>query len=275
MITTGAGRGYQWVFVKVETSEPGLYGIGSASNLGQAATVAEAIEKYYVPFWIGKDPGRIEDLWQNTHVHCYWRNGSILNNALSGLDMALWDIKGKRAGMPVYDLIGGKARDAVPLYAHADGHDLQEVEGNVRKFIDQGYAHVHAQMGGYGGGGFIAPGSGSRPANGYSGRAFDEGLYLDTIPQLFEHLRAKLGGRIELLHDVHEHLSPTSAVELARRLQPYRMFFVEDILPPEQIAYYRRIRQVCSTPMAIGELFTNPQEWAPLLRQASTQRSNT
>lgn len=266
-ITTGAGRGYQWVFVKIETSEPGLYGIGSASNLGQAATVAEAIEKYYAPFWIGKDPSRIEDLWQSTHVHCYWRNGSILNNALSGLDMALWDIKGKRAGMPAYDLLGGKARDAVPLYAHADGRDLAEVEDRVRGFMEQGYGHVRAQMGGYGGGGFIPPGSGSRPQSGYSGKAFDEGLYVDTIPQLFDHLRGKLGARVELLHDVHEHLSPTAAVELARRLQPYRMFFVEDILPPEQIAHYRRIRQVCSTPMAIGELFTNPHEWTPLISE--------
>jgi mannonate dehydratase len=267
VITTGAGRGYQWVFVKVMTSEPGLYGLGSASNLGQAATVAAAIEKYYAPFWIGKDPDRIEDLWQGTHVHCYWRNSSILNNALSGLDMALWDIKGKRAGMPVYDLLGGKARDAVTLYAHADGRDAEEVEDNVRKYMEEGYRVVRAQMGGYGGGGFIPPGKGSRPAGGYSGPAFDEDLYVEAIPQLFNHLRSKLGGQVGLLHDVHEHLSPTSAVELARRLQPYHMFFVEDILPPEHIAHYRQIRQVCSTPMAIGELFNNPQEWVPLISE--------
>ncbi|HEV2499635.1 MAG TPA: enolase C-terminal domain-like protein [Terriglobia bacterium] len=265
VITTGAGRRYQWVFVKVITSEPGLYGLGSASNLGQALTVATAIEKYYAPFWIGKDPERIEDLWQSTNVHCYWRNSSIMNNALSGLDMALWDIKGKRAGMPVYDLLGGKARDAVPLYAHADGRTPAEVEEDVRKFMEEGYRHVRAQMGGYGGGGFIPPGQGSRPAGGYSGRAFDEGLYLEAVPRLFDHLRSTLGGGVELLHDVHEHLSPTSAVELARRLEPYRMFYVEDILPPEQIAHYRQIRRVCTTPMAIGELFTNPHEWSPLI----------
>lgn len=267
VIATGAGRAYQWVFVKVITSEPGLYGIGSASNLGQAVTVATAIEKYYAPFWIGKDPDRIEDLWQSTNVHCYWRNSTVLNCALSGLDMALWDIKGKRAGMPVYDLLGGKARDAVPLYAHADGRDTVEVEDNVRKFMEQGYRHVRAQMGGYGGGGFIPPGQGSRPAVGFSGPAFDEDLYVDTIPQMFDHLRAKLGPQVKLLHDVHEHLSPLAAVELAKRLEPYHMFYVEDILPPEHIAHYQRIRSVCSTPMAIGELFTNPHEWVPLISE--------
>ncbi len=267
VITTSGGRGYQWVFVKVITSEPGLYGIGSASNLGQALSVATAIEKYYKSFWVGKDPDRIEDLWQSTYVHCYWRDSTILNCALSGLDMALWDIKGKRAGMPVYDLLGGKARDAVPLYAHADGRDMQEVEDNVRRFMEEGYSHVRAQMGGYGGGGFIPPGQGSRPASGYSGQAFDEDLYIDTITQLFDHLRAKLGPRVKLLHDVHEHVSPLGAVEFAKRMEPYHMFFMEDILPPRYIDHYRRIRQVCSTPMAIGELFVNPLQWVPLISE--------
>jgi mannonate dehydratase len=264
-IATGAGERYQWVFVKIMTSEPGLYGLGSASNVGQALTVKTSIDRYFAPFWTGKNPDRIEDLWQNTNVHDYWRNSTILSNALSALDMALWDIKGKRAGMPVYDLLGGKARDAVTLYAHADGRDLTEVEDNVRKYMEEGYRHVRAQMGGYGGGGIIPAGGGIRPAGGYSGPAFDEDLYVDTIPQLFSHLRAKLGGQVGLLHDVHEHLSPHMAVELARRLQPYHMFWVEDILPPEHIAWFQRIREVCSTPMAMGELFTDPQQWVPLI----------
>jgi mannonate dehydratase len=267
VITTGADRDYQWVFVKVITSEPGLYGLGSASNVGQALTVAAAIEKYFGPFWVGADVDRIEDLWQRTNVRDYWRNSTILNNALSGLDMALWDIKGKRAGMPVYDLLGGKTRDAVALYAHADGRDMVEVEDNVRKFMEEGYRHVRAQMGGYGGGGLIPPGKGSRPAAGYAGPAFDEDLYIDTIPQLFRHLRDKCGSQVKLLHDVHEHLSPSAAMQLAKGLEPYHMFFVEDILPPEQISYFRKIRQLCSTPMAMGELFTNPHEWVPLIAE--------
>ncbi len=153
LIPTSAGRNYQWVFLKIITSEPGLYGIGSASNVNQAPAVVAAIKEQYAPFWIGKSADRIEDLWQSTNVRTYWRNSTVQNNALSALDMALWDIKGKRAGMPVYELLGGKVRDAVPIYAHADGRDRDQVVENVRKYIEEGYRHVRAQMGGYGGGG--------------------------------------------------------------------------------------------------------------------------
>ena len=267
VITTSAGGRYQWVFLKLITSEPGLYGLGSASNVNQALTVATAIEKHLGPFWLGKNPDRIEDLWQTTHVRSYWRNSTIQNNALSALDVALWDIKGKRANMPVYELLGGKARDAVPMYAHADGRDMNEVTENVRKYMDDGYRHVRAQMGGYGGGGMIPPGQGSRPAGGYNGPAFDEELYVGTIPKLFEHLRVKLGNDVKLLHDVHEHLTPIMAVELSKRLEPYRLFFLEDILPPEQIEWFRQVRQVTTTPLAMGELFTHPHEWVPLITQ--------
>ena len=187
-IPTSAGHNYQWVFLKILTSEPGLYGIGSASNLFHAAAVVSAIQNQYAPFWIGKDPDRIEDLWQSTNVRTYWRNSTIQNNILSALDMALWDIKGKRAGMPVYDLIGGKVRDAVPTYAHADGRDREQVVENVKKYMDEGYRHVRAQMGGYGGGGMIPPGQGSRPhakilaERGHLFRLRDTACLGDAIP---------------------------------------------------------------------------------------------
>jgi len=267
VIPTSPLKEYSWVFVQILTSEPGLHGIGSASHAYQGFAVAESIRKHMAPFWTGKNVDQIEDLWQHTNVRSYWRNSVLINNVLSGLDMALWDIKAKRAGMTLYELFGGKVRDAVPCYAHADGRDLSEVEDNVRKYMEEGYRHVRAQIGGYGGGGFEAAGTGSRIQGGYAEAAFDEDIYVEAIPKLFEHLRTRLGWTVKLLHDVHEHLSPNMAMELAKRMEPYRLFFVEDILPPEQIDWFRRIREVTTTPMAMGELFTHPLEWTPLISE--------
>jgi len=276
-IPTSAGHDYQWVFLKIETSEPGLYGIGSASNVDQTAPIVTAIERQYAPFWIGKNPDRIEDLWQSTNVYPYWRNSAIQNQVLSGLDMALWDIKGKRAGMPVYELLGGKARDAVALYAHVgdDSYDRDEIVEGVHKSMEEGYRHVRAELGtypgnparGYGGGGFILPGKGSRPERGYSGAAFDEDLYMDKVTNLFEYIRVKLGDEVKLIHDTNAYLTPTAAVEFAKRMEPYKMFYVEDILTPEQLDWFQEIKKVSTTPLAMGELFTSPREYVPLISE--------
>ena len=268
VIATSPEPHYSWVFVKVITSEPGLYGIGSANNAYLAWAVKAAIEKHLGPFWVGKDPDRIEDLWQGTHVRSYWRNGTITNVVQAALDMALWDIKGKRANMSVYQLLGGKVRDAIPLYAHASGDTHESCTESVQAFMEQGFRHIRVQMGGgYGGGGFVPPGEGSRPEDGYQGNAFDEERYVDAIPEMFQHVREKLGWKVKLLHDVHEHLTPALALEFAKRMEPLRMFFVEDILPPEQIDYFQQIRSLTSTPMAMGELFTHPHEWRPLIAE--------
>jgi mannonate dehydratase len=187
---------------------------------------------------------------------------------LSAVDEALWDIKGKRANMPVYEMLGGKARDAVPLYAHAQGRDQVAAEEDVRRYMQEGYRHIRVQIAeGYGGGGFVPKGQGSRPEGGYQGSAFDEEFYCENVPKAFEGLRSRLGFEVKLLHDVHEHLTPTMAVEFAKRMEPYRMFFVEDILPPEQIEWFRNIRRVTTTPMAMGELFTHPLEYTPLVTE--------
>jgi mannonate dehydratase len=267
VIATGAGGPYPWVFVKVITSEPGLYGIGSASHVYQTHAVIAAIEREIAPFWIGKDPDRIEDLWQASNVRSYWRNSTVINNVLSGLDMALWDIKGKRAGMPVYELLGGKVRDAVPVYAHAGGNTFQEVEDDVRQYWEKGFRHIRAQFGPYGGAGMVPPGHGSRPEKGFGGAAFDEELYVNKTVEMFEYLRARLGFEPKLLHDVHEHLTPIRAMELSRRLDPCQLFFLEDVLPPEQILWYREIRKTSTTPQAMGELFVSPLEWLPLVSE--------
>jgi mannonate dehydratase len=262
--TTGGAR-YRWVFLKIITSEPGLYGIGSANNLFQTEAVITALESHLKPWLIGKDPDQIEDLWQSSHLKTYWRNGPVNNNVLSAMDMALWDIKGKRAGMTVYDLLGGKVRDAVPCYDHVGGADAAAASEAVQKSLASGYRHIRVQFGAYGGGGFIPAGQGSRPEGGRGGQAFDEEVYVERVSKMFEQVRAKIGFEAKLCHDVHSHLTGMNAAEFCRRLQPLQMFFVEDVLAPEQLAWYKQIRQVCTTPQAVGELFTHPFEYVPLI----------
>jgi mannonate dehydratase len=256
-----APEGINLVVVKVETSEPDLYGLGCATFTQRYLTVANAIEHYLRPFLIGKDPQRIEDIWQTAMVSSYWRNGPVLNNALSGIDMALWDIKGKLAGLPVYQLLGGKCREAAAVYRHADGQDEREVEENVRKFMEQGVRHIRCQLGGYGGRGHAI----RSPDNALPGAYYDPDAYARSVPRLFEHLRAAIGFEAELLHDVHERVSPIEAVRLAKQLEPYRLYFLEDPLSPEQLDWLAAIRSQSATPIAMGELFTHPREWTPLI----------
>src|SRR5579884_4104589 len=135
------------VVVKVTTNEPGLYGLGCATFTQRPRVVETAVERYLKPFLLGKDPLQIEDVWQSCFVSSYWRNGPVLGNAISGVDMALWDILGKRAGMPVYQLLGGKCRQAVDTYRHATGNTFKEVEAQARRYVAQGYRHVRVQVG--------------------------------------------------------------------------------------------------------------------------------
>jgi mannonate dehydratase len=257
-----------WVIVKILTDQPGLYGIGSAHDYNATGAVVAAIEEWFAPRLIGRDASRIEDIWQSTFTSGYWRTGPTHNVALGGIDVALWDIKGKEAGMPVYQLLGGPCRAAVPCYAHASGKDIYDLEDDVRRYMEDGWQYIRCQLGQYGGGGFVGPGETTLPKNAWvTDRVFDEEAYVENIVGMFAHLRDKLGYRVKLTHDVHEHLRPTMAVTLAKLLEPFRLFFLEDLLPPEQIAYYRLVRQQCTTPQAVGELFTNVQEWLPLISE--------
>ncbi len=257
--------GSRLVVVKVITSEPGLYGLGCATFTQGYHAVQAAIEHHLRPFLIGRDVSRIEETWQMAMVHSYWRNGPVLSNAISGADMALWDIQGKLANMPVYQLLGGKCRQAAAVYAHADGRDPQEVEDNVRKFMAQGYRFVRVQMGGYGGlrqaGGMV------KPDGAPGGAYFDPRAYTRNMLRMIEHVRSQVGEEVELLHDIHERLSPIDAVQFAKDVEPYRLFFLEDALAPEDIEWFRHIRQLCSTPIAMGELFNNPHEWRRLIEE--------
>jgi mannonate dehydratase len=257
-----------WLIVKVLTDQPGLYGIGSAHDYNAPDAVVAAIEHFLAPRLIGRDAGRIEDIWHLNFTGGYWRSGPTLNAALSGIDIALWDIKGKEAGMPVYQLLGGPCRAAVPCYAHASGATLDELEEDIRRYLEEGWPVVRCQLGPYGGGGFIPAAEANQPKNAWpQERAFDDEIYIRTIVGMFDALRERLGMDVKLTHDVHEHLKPHNAVTLAKLLEPHRLFFLEDVLPPEQVAWYRNIRQQCTTPQAMGELFVNVQEWLPLVTE--------
>ncbi len=256
--------------VKVETSEPGLYGLGCATFTQRVRTVVTAVEQYLAPFLKGKDPDNIEDIWQAMYQSSYWRNGPVLMNALSGVDAALWDIKAKRANMPLYQLLGGKARVAVPVYRHASGRTHEEVTDSVRKWLADGYQYVRAQVGVPGNATYGAGSSTNAPPTltgegHFAGERFDPYAYRRAVPKLFAHLRSALGDEPHLLHDMHERLPPIEAIGLAKDLEQFQLFFLEDPLTPEDVGYFRQMRQQCSTPIAMGELFNNPNEWLELV----------
>lgn len=262
-----APQGIPLVVVKVETSDAGLYGVGCATYTQRFQTVAYEIEHSLKPMLVGKDPTRIEDIWQMVTVSPYWRNGPVLGNALSGVDQALWDIAGKRAGLPVYELFGGKVREAVRVYRHADGRTMEEVGDRVQAFMEDGVQVIRVTFGGYGGnGGERQKLEDMKPEGACAGAYYDPLKYQLSVIDLFDKMRARFGFGVELCHDVHEHLEPIEAIRMAKELEPYRLFFLEDALAPEQGEWFRIMRQQTSTPIAMGELFNNPSEYVPLIR---------
>jgi mannonate dehydratase len=264
-----APAGIRLVVVKVLTNEPGLYGLGCATFTQRARAVETAVDKYLRPFLIGKDPLQIEDIWQSSFVSSYWRNGPVLGNAISGVDMALWDILGKRAGMPVYQLFGGKCRKAVETYRHASGQTFEDVEKAARELIEKGQRIVRAQVAvpgleTYGAGAKgrkddTGPGANAKP------QVWEPRAYVRVVPKLFEYLRKKLGDEVELLHDMHERVPPILAIQLAKDLEQFKLFYLEDPFSPEDIGYFEKLRPQTSTPIAMGELFNNPNEWVGLV----------
>ena len=265
---TTAPQGTPLVVVKVMTNEPELYGLGCATYTQRFLTVASEIENYMKPLLVGKDPTRIEDIWQMVTVSPYWRNGPVLGNALSGVDMALWDICGKLAGKPCYELFGGKVREGVRVYRHADGRDLNEIGDRVQAFMEDGVQVIRLQWGGYGGNnGARQTIDEMKPVGACPGAYYDPLQYQISVVKLFAAMRERFGYEIEFCHDVHEHLEPTEAIRLAKELEPYRLFFLEDALAPEQVAWFRQMRQQTCTPQAMGELFNNPNEYLPLISE--------
>jgi mannonate dehydratase len=259
--------GVRLTVVKITTDQPGLYGYGCATFTQRADLVKPAVERYLKPFLMGKTTDRIEDIWQSLYFSSYWKNGPVLNNAISGIDQALWDIKGRQANLPVYQLAGGKCREAADCYAHADGPDYPQVVESAKRWIEQGFRHVRVQVGVPGMAGYSARGGEAKVAALHDKPVFEPAYYVRRALKLFEVCRKELGDEIELLHDMHERVSPNQAVQLCKEAERFHMFFMEDPLSPEDIAYFRQIRQNCSTPIAMGELFNSPHEWQPLISE--------
>lgn len=259
-----APEGINLVTVRVDTDQPGLYGLGCATYAYRHLTVQHLVEEYLKPLLLGRDAENIEELWQLMHQNGYWRNGPVENNAISGIDMALWDIKGKLAGMPLYQLFGGKVREGVPVYRHVDGRDVEEICDNIRRYQEMGITHLRCQCGGYGGAPFGETPA-TAPEGARSGMYLDSRRYVRETVELFAGIRERVGYEINLIHDVHERIPPAEALRLASELEPYDLFFLEDPVPLEQLEWLRRLRARTSTPIAQGELFNNPREWRTLI----------
>jgi len=261
-----APEGINLIVVKVETNQPGLYGLGCATFAYRHLVVQCLVEEYLKPLLVGRDVSAIEELWQLMHQNAYWRNGPIENNAISGVDMALWDIKGKMAGMPVYQLFGGKVREAVPIYRHADGRDLAELCDNIQRYREMGITHIRCQSGGYGGGGFGAAPK-TAPRGAADGIYLDGKAYMRDTLKLFDGIRSQVGFDVALCHDVHERLSPNEAIRFACQMERFDLFFLEDAIPLEEGQWLRELRAKTTIPLAQGELFNNPAEWKSLIAE--------
>lgn len=259
VIVTCPGRNF--VTLKIET-RGGVAGIGDATLNGRELAAVSYLQDHVIPNLIGRDAGRIEDIWQFLYRGAYWRRGPVTMTAIAAVDVALWDILGKMAGMPLYQLLGGRSRDGVLVYCHANGADVAETSEAVAKYREQGYLAIRAQSG--------VPGLNktygvSKSATGYEPAESELPLetvwstpkYLRHTPALFERLRADHGPDIALLHDVHHRLTPIEAARLAKDLEPYRLFWLEDPTPAENQDSFELIRRHSTTPLAVGEVFNS------------------
>jgi mannonate dehydratase len=259
VIVTCPARNF--VTLKIVTRS-GVTGIGDATLNGRELAVASYLKDHVVPNLIGRDSGRIEDIWQFFYRGAYWRRGPVTMTAIAAVDVALWDILGKMSNQPLYQLLGGRSREGVLVYGHANGKDIDECSAEVGKYIAQGYKAVRAQSGVPG----IKKAYGiSNLKNAYEPAESELPLetvwstpkYLEFVPKLFERLRNDHGYEVELLHDVHHRLSPIEAARLGKSLEPYRLFWMEDSTPAENQRSFEIIRKHTVTPLAVGEVFNS------------------
>jgi mannonate dehydratase len=257
VLITSPGRNF--VTLKVYTDE-GIYGLGDATLNGRELAVASYLKDHLVPCLIGRDPFQTEDIWQYFYKGAYWRRGPVTMAAIGAIDVAMWDIKGKALQTPVYNLLGGKSRNAVLVYGHANGRDLQETIDEVGKYMELGYKAIRAQSGipgipsTYGvakGKFYYEPAERGLPTE----SLWSTDKYLLFAPKLFEALRVKYGDDIPLLHDAHHRLTPIEAARLGKTLEPYHLFWLEDAVTAELQEGFRIVRHHTTTPLALGEIF--------------------
>jgi mannonate dehydratase len=269
VIVTSPGRNF--VTLKLVTSD-GVVGYGDATLNGRELAVVSYLRDHVLALLIGRDAHRIEDTWQYLYRGAYWRGGPVTMAAISAVDVALWDIKGKVCGVPVYQLLGGACRDGCLAYAHAFGHDEAELLESVAAELRRGYRAVRAQVGVPGLGkvygvavdaeAYEPAGRGARPDE----ETWDAAAYLRHVPGVFAALRAQLGPEPALLHDVHHRLTALQAAQLARALEPHDLFWLEDVTPAEDPEALRFVRARTVAPLAIGEVFNTISDCRTILQ---------
>ena len=263
--------GRNFVTLKI-TTEDGIYGLGDATLNGRELAVASYLSDHLIPLLIGRDARRIEDIWQYLYKGAYWRRGPVTMSAISAVDTALWDIRGKALNTPVYQLLGGASREAVMVYGHANGSTVDETITAVKRYADLGYEAVRAQCAvpglaatyGVGRGElYYEPAEPGLPPE----TPWSSERYLAFVPTLFERLRREFGTSLHLLHDVHHRLTPIEAGRLGKSLEPYHLFWMEDPTPAEVQDSFRTIRHHTTTPIAVGEVFNTIYDCQHLIEQ--------
>jgi len=259
VIVTCPGRNF--VTLKIECDD-GTTGLGDATLNGRELSVASYLSDHVVPCLIGRDAHRIEDVWQFLYKGAYWRRGPVTMAAIAAVDTALWDIKGKLAGMPVYQLLGGAARDACMVYAHANGTTIDDTIAVAKAEQAKGYKAIRLQCGVPGLAstyGVAKHGARYEPADADlpSESVWSTEKYLRVVPELFKAAREAMGWDVHLLHDVHHRLTPIEAARLGKALEPYNLFWMEDPTPAENQEAFKLIRHHTTTPIAVGEVFNS------------------
>lgn len=275
VLVTSPARNF--VTLRVVT-EDGVVGLGDATLNGRELAVASYLTDHVVPLLIGRDAHRIEDTWQFLYRSAYWRRGPVTMAAIAAVDVALWDIKAKVAGLPLYQLLGGASRTGIMAYGHASGRDVPELFDSIRQHLDEGFRSIRVQT--------AVPGIdavygvAAQPSS--SGRYdyepaqrtplpaeedWDSRAYLRHIPRVFEQVRAEFGPELPLLHDGHHRLTPIQAARLGTALEPYDLFWLEDCTPAENQEALRLVRHHTTTPLAIGEVFNTVWDYQTLVRE--------